>query len=254
MQSLHFFDCNASFGMRSVRLPGSFYKKEELLAQMDAYSIERALVYHAMAREYDPQTGNEILMDSIKGEKRLVPVWTVLPHYTGEFDPPQTLIRRMRGQNVRAVTMFPSPSCQNYGLSEYSCGALFSALAEHRIPLLIGLDQLGSMQALGDLCRAYPGLPIVVTNVTYRIDRDLYPLLERFDNFSVETSGYKVMDGIAQICARFGAKRLIFGTGMPVTSGSASVGLLSYADISQEDKQKIASDNLMELLGGVRYE
>lgn len=235
-------------------MPGSFYQKQELLRAMDACSIERAMVYYAMAREYDPRTGNEMLTDQLRGESRLLPVWVVLPHYTGEFDAPGTLVIRMRDAGVRAVTMFPSPVCQNFSLSEYTCGALFSVLEEHRVPLLLGLEQLGSMKAVGDLCRAYPRLPLIVTDVTYRIDRDLYPLLERFDNFYIETSGYKSMDGIAEICSRFGAGRLIFGTGMPVKSGPAAVGLIRYADISDADRQRIASENLTELLDGVLLE
>lgn len=252
MQSWRFYDCNASFGMRSLRNPGSFYKKEELLQKMSDYSIERALVFHSMAKEYDPQVGNGILMNELKGETRLSPVWAVLPHYTGEFDPPDRLLENMKKHGVRAVTMFPAPSCQNFTLAEFSCGELFRALEEHRVPLFLGMDQLGGIQNLDPICSAHPGLRIVVTNVNYRIDRDLYPLMEKHRNFYIETSGYKVMDGIAHLCSRFGAERLLFGTGMPVASGSAAVGLIAYAKISDEEKQRIASGNLEELLGGAQ--
>lgn len=252
MQSLRFYDCNASFGMRSLRNPGSFYKKEELLQKMDDYSIERALVTHSMSKEYDPQVGNGILIDELKGETRLFPVWAVLPHYTGEFDPPDKLLENMKKNGVRAVTMFPAPSCQNFSLAEFSCGGLFRAFEEYKVPLFLSMDQLGGIANLDPLCCAHPELRVVVTNVNYRVDRDLYPLMEKHRNFAIETSGYKVMDGIAHLCARFGAKRLLFGTGMPVASGSAAVGLVAYAQISDEEKQRIASENLEELLGGVR--
>lgn len=253
MQSAYrFFDCRASFGMRSYRAPGSFYKKEDLLKKMADYSIEGALVYHSMAKEYDPQVGNEMLCSELEGETKLFPVWVVLPHYTGEFDPPERLLKSMREHGVKAVTMFPSPSCQNYSFAEFTCGGLFRMCAEHRIPLFIDLDQMGGFRAVDALCSAYPDLPLVVTKVGYRVDRDLYPLMEKYRNFYIEISGYKVMDGIRQLCRRFGAQRLLFGTGMPETSGAAAVGLVSYADISDGEKQLIASKNLLKLLGGVR--
>lgn len=45
MKELEFFDCNCSFGMRSIRYPGSFYKIEDLVNKMEYYGIKRALVY-----------------------------------------------------------------------------------------------------------------------------------------------------------------------------------------------------------------
>ncbi|MFA9380045.1 MAG: amidohydrolase family protein [Acetanaerobacterium sp.] len=252
MQTYHFFDCNASFGLRSHRNPGSFYKKEELLQKLNDYSIDKALVYHAMAKEYDPQVGNDLLIEELGDQTALSPMWVALPHYTGEFDEPEILAKKMKQHGVRAVTMFPSPSCQNYSLAYFTCGELFRTLEEYRIPLFIGLDQLGGLPALDTLCAAHPKLQIVVTGVNYRIDRDLYPLMQKHTNFSIETSGYKVMDGIAEICVRFGAQRLLFGTGMPLTSGSAAVGLITYANISDKEKQMIASGNLIRLLEGVR--
>ncbi len=253
MQSAyHFFDCRASFGRRSYRAPGTFYKKEDLLNKMAEDSIEGALVYHSMAKEYDPQVGNQMLCDELAGEPKLLPEWVVLPHYTGEFDPPERLLKSMKEHGVKAVTMFPSPSCQNYSFAEFTCGALFRMCEEHRIPFFIDMDQMGGIQAVDALCSAHPKLPLVVTKVNYRIDRDLYPLMEKYRNFYIETSGYKVMDGIAQLCRHFGAQRLLFGTGMPETSGAAAIGLISYADISDEEKRMIASGNLKKLLGGVQ--
>lgn len=253
MHSLRFFDCNASFGRRSVRNPGSFYRKEELLQKMTDYGIERALVYHAMAKEYDPQVGNGILAQEIENEPRLCPVWALLPHYTGEFDTPDETAEKMRRQGVRAVTMFPSPACQFFSLAEFTCGEIFTMLEAHHIPLFIGMDQLGGLAGLEGICARHPELRVVVTGVNYRIDRDLYPLLAQYPYIYIETSGYKTMDGVGTICARFGAGRLLFGTGMPVTSGSGAVGLITYASISDEEKQMIAAGNLEKLLGGVRF-
>lgn len=252
MSTYRFYDCNASFGRRSVVNPGSFALREELLERMAEYTIDRALVYHAMAKEYDPQVGNAILLKEIEGTPALSPLWAVLPHYTGEFDPPVELLAKMRANGVKAVTMFPAASAQFFSFAEFTCGELFNAFEEHAVPLFIGLDQLNGMQAVDTLCSAHPALRVVLTNVNYRIDRDLYPLLGKHPHLHVETSGYKTMEGIAEICKRFGAERLLFGSGMPVASGSAAVGLITYSGVSDEEKRMIASGNLENLLGGVR--
>ncbi len=253
MQSAyHFFDCRASFGMRAYRAPGSFYKKEDLLKKMRDFSIDDALVYHSMAKEYDPQVGNRILTDELKNEPHLHPVWVAMPDYTGEFETPECLLKEMKENGVRAITMFPSPANQNYSFAEFTCGKLLRMCEEHRIPLFLDMDQIGGIQAVDSICSKYPELPLVVTKINYRIDRDLYPLMEKYRSFYIETSGYKVMEGISQLCAHFGAERLLFGTGMPETSGGAAVGLIAYADIPEREKEMIASANLKKLLGGVQ--
>ena len=244
----HFFDCRASYGMRCCRAPGSFWKKEDLLRKMADFNIDSALVYHAMEKEYDPAVGNRRLCGEIAGDANLFPVWALQPHYTGEFDPPEKLLPAMKANGVKAVTMFPKE--QAFSFAEFTCGEIFRMCEDHRIPLLIDLDELGGIAAVDWLCAAHPQLPLVVTNVSYRMDRDLYPLMDKYRNFSIEIAGYKPFNGVEHICRRFGAERLVFGTGMPESSGAAAVGLLVYADISDGEKNLIASGNLKKLLGG----
>lgn len=247
----HFFDCRASYGMRCYRAPGSFYRKEDLLRKMSDYSIDCALVYHSLSKEYDPMVGNHVLCREIKDDKNLFPVWAVQPHYTGEFDTPSKLLEDMRANGVKALTMFPAPSSQNFSFAEFTCGEIFHMCEEHQIPFFVDMDQMGGIAAVDWLCAAHPKLPLVVTKVNYRIDRDLYPLLDKYRNFYIEISGYKPFEGIKSICERFGAGRLIFGTGMPESAGGAAVGLVTYADITDSEKNMIASGNLKKLLGGV---
>jgi predicted TIM-barrel fold metal-dependent hydrolase len=57
---------------------------------------------------------------------------------------------------------------------------------------------------------------------------------------------------IEDIVKHFGPESLLFGTNMPQYTGTAAVSLLTYADISREDKQAIAGDNLRNLLNKVR--
>lgn len=250
MMSLDFFDCNCQVGMRGIVNPGSFYRIEDLAAKMPFYGIKKALVYHSMAREYHPQVGNSILIDEIKAYPELYPVWVLMPHHTMEFPKPQDLIGQMKTNGVKAVRMFPESWEQNYSISEWNCGELLSTLEKHRIPLMIGLDQLG-WDKVHEICSNHSGLRLILTEVDYRIDRNLYPLLNKFSNLYLETIGYKVHNGIEEICRRFGADRLIFGSNMPVIAGSAAVSMINYACISEAEKRMIAYENLEQLLGGV---
>jgi predicted TIM-barrel fold metal-dependent hydrolase len=236
--------------MRGIACPGSFYRVEDLVNRMERYGIEKALVYHSMAREYNPAEGNKMLMEEIKDYPSLIPVWVVMHHHTNEFPEPGELAGQMKNSGIKAVRMFPAAWEQNYSTSEWNCGELFSFFEDYRIPLLIGLDQLG-WDGLNTLCSSHPELRIILTSVDYRVDRNLYALMEKFRNIYIETIGYKVHSGIEEICGRFGAERLIFGSGMPVLSGGSAVSMINYSRISDREKRMIAADNIKALLGGV---
>ena len=251
MQNLHFFDCNASFGRRKVVLPNSFYKKEDLLKHMDNYGIDRALVSHAYARELDPTDGNKMLQAEIEGNSRFSPLWVALPHHTNEFPAPEELISNMKSSNAKAITLLPTTD-YFFSLSEWNCGELFSALESYNIPLFLSMSDLDPyLEKLYNILKDHPKMKLVLTNVTYRISRNLYPLMKLFPSLFVESSGIKGQDAIQDLCEVFGSHRVLFGTNMPVGSGSSAVAMVTYANISTSDKERIAHANLDELLGGV---
>lgn len=250
MESIDFFDCNCSVGMRSIVNPGSFYNTVDLIKKMEGYGISKALVYHSMAREYNPAIGNGMLANEIKDHLCLHPVWVIMPHNTGEFPNPDTLKIQLRDNGIKAVRIFPAVHEQNYNIGECNCGELFRMLELNRVPLFIGIDQL-SWDELFGLCSNHPKLRIVLTDLNYRVDRNLYSMLNRFQYLYMETIGYKVHNGIEEICTRFGAERLIFGSGMPIYSGGSAVSMINYARIGEKEKRMIAGENLKKLLEGV---
>lgn len=249
MSEISYFDCSCNIGRRGIVNPGSFYKTEDLVGQMQKLDIKQALVYHALAREYNAVEGNDLLMTEIRQFPCLSPIWVVMPHHTGEFYESYKLSQLLKEKNIKAVRMFPGINDHNYNIAEWNCGELLNMLEQNRIALLLGLDQV-SWNEIHDLCLAHPELKIILTDVTYRIDRNLYPLLKRFKNLYIETFGYKVNFGIEEITRLFGAGRLIFGSGMPAYSGAAAIAMISYAQISNDDKMKIARKNLEDMLGG----
>ena len=249
LKKLKFYDCNAMVGKRRIKNPGSFYKTDELIRKMEYYGIEKALVRHSLAGEYDPITGNSALTDEIKDRHNLSGVWVILPHQTGEF-PNAALLRELLKENrISAVAMLPKDHM--YNLDDWVCSELFDMLEETNLPLFINHDQILAYKDLHALLSSRPKLRIILTDLHYNTGRNLYPLLEKFENLFIETIGFKVHSGIEDVCRNFGAGKLIFGTCAPIYSGGAAVAMITYARISDEDKQMIASGNLEKLLGEV---
>ncbi|MEM2936225.1 MAG: amidohydrolase family protein [Candidatus Bathyarchaeia archaeon] len=256
MEDLAFFDCNCMVGRWSTLQPGSFYSVEGLLEEMSYCGIGEALVFHSLARSYSPAFGNERLLEEIRGKNQLHGCWVLLPHHTGEVPEPETMVESMLSKGVKAARLFPKE--HRYSLSEWVLGGLLPVLEEHRIPLLLDFgnvhwsDSFTDWNAVAELCSKHPKLPVILMREGLAASRNLYPLLERFENLHLDTSYYFVHRGVEEICEKFGAKHLVFGSGMPTYSAGPPMMVITYSSISQREKGLIAGENLRRLLGGVR--
>ena len=252
MEKLLFFDCNCTIGTRQVKNPGSYYRMDDQFDRMDHYGIGRALVCHATACGYSQAEGNRTLVESISGRGlwlgRLLGKWVLLPHHTGEFPAPAQLRRQMKSAGIRSAAIMP---CRHsYSIDEWVCGELFAMLEECKVPLFVSAEEVDCGD-LGAALSRHPDLRVVLTNLRCDSARNLYPLMDKFRHLYIETVGFTAYGGIEDVCARFGAERLIFGTCAPLYAGSGAVGMVMYADIGDAEKRMIASGNLDNLLGEV---
>jgi len=246
---LKFFDCNCSLGRRFAPSSEEFYNVNRLIEEMEYSGISRSLAYHSLAKEYNPDVGNECLLEEIKGIKEIEPCWVLLPSYTKETLNPEEMIKKMLNNKVRAARTFPKE--HNFSLEEWNIGDLFSVLNDHKIPLFLDLDQT-RWKEIYNICSHYSQMPLILSNVDYRIDRYLYPLLGKFNNLYIEISHYSVFRGIETICKNFGASHLLFGTRLPIFEAGSALNMLNFAHISQIDKQLISYENLDKLLREVK--
>jgi len=264
---IELFDCNAMIGRRILRSRLEFTSAAELVAEMDHLGISDALVHHSLAKEYSPSIGNERLMEEIAPHDRLHPCWVVLPSHTGEMEEPRALVGKMRDRSVRAVSKFPSPpvpppaftlQLHRYAMIETVCGDLLQALQDNRIPLFLETQNflafpLVSWETVEWILKSWPDLPLVIGGIRQRDNRTLYPLMERFESLHLDITLYGVHRGLEDFTERFGAERLVFGTGLPEFAGSGCAAQLKYAEIADADKQLIAGGNLKRILGGVKH-
>jgi hypothetical protein len=240
---LRFFDCNCAFGPYRTRVFRFARTAGELVSEMDFANIERALVYHTAMRFDHPSVGNELVVRETNGQPRLLPTLALLPSHTEELPPLKTLLLDMRKHGIRALRLFPDD--HRYFLDDITWGDQMAVFMERRIPLFIR----ASLDRIATLLRSFPKLVVVTgSQGSNPLDRYAWPLVEKFPHLIFETSSYLVDGGIEEFCKRYGAARLIFGSGFPDNAGGAAMLMLAHAEISAADRQAIASDNLCRLL------
>lgn len=240
------FDANSAIGPIILPYGGLRYTASMLLSDMEHFGIEQALVYHLLSKDYSPEVGNSLLMEETSGCEGLIACWVVMPHHAGDTKPPAELMEEMRSKGVRAVRLFPRT--HNFSLSEWCCGELLCELESRRIPLFIDLSET-NFDELKNLASLHPRLPVVLCSTGYRLDRFIYPLFSQCLNLYLEISMYPTYNGVESFCCAVGAERLLFGTGVPRFTPGSAITNLSYANITDEQKERIASRSLLELLG-----
>jgi predicted TIM-barrel fold metal-dependent hydrolase len=249
---LEFFDCNVQIGRLGSPQPEYPLTGPEIDEKLTPLGIKRALAFNALAKELHPSPGNAALIEmrSAYGPSfSILPCWVAMPHHTGEMPHPSEFVEQMRRDGARAVRLFPN--AHQYSLSDWCAGEMLDAFEEHRVPVFVELTQT-SYEQIESALRSHPALRLTLVQPSYRCDRFIYPLMERYEHFTIETSNYVVSGGIEAICRRFGASRLLFGTALPFTEPGAPVAMITFAEVSDEEKTMIAGGNLDRLLEWTR--
>jgi predicted TIM-barrel fold metal-dependent hydrolase len=248
-----FVDANVLLGPLPKRPFGAPEDVAGLLAAMDQYGIAQALVTHADAKWRDVASGNARLTGEIAGQSRLIPCWTVLPSATAEVAPEPEQVAALLAAGARAARLCPVE--HRLSLEPWEVGPLLSALAERRVPLLLDLDNVHWSESrpwhvVEWACRAHPDLPLVLLRESQSRFRTLFALLDRCQNLFVETSYLQGHDAINLIAERWGAHRLVYGSGMPLFDPGLPITGVTYAGLAPDDLAAVAGGSLLRLLEG----
>ncbi len=249
---LKFFDINTSIGVWKHPNYGGYETAEELEAILDYLQVEKAVVYQAQSHETHAPTGNQMLMEELRGHPRLLPSWVIFPHFTHEMPEPKFLVREMLDQGVRVVRLLPGIAGHRFSLEPWCGGVLLQELAAYRIPTLIDFMFFRrddpDWHLLYDLCKRYSRLPLILTGWAGLASRTFFALCKECPNLYLDISRYNLFRGILVFCQSVSAKNLLYGSGMPRIAPGVSLTTVTHSHVSDEEKQLIAAGNLERLL------
>ncbi|MGW7363026.1 amidohydrolase family protein [Streptomyces sp. NPDC054841] len=208
-----------------------------LVKELERLRIHAACVVHSHALYGDPRDGNAPL--DLIADERLRPVPVLVPGPLGTGD--------WTGGGAPLVRLCPD----RHGWSATGPQALGLTAALSRAGVAVLLDWEAVTAADVDLLAGTrPRLRIVLTGTGYRSLRELTELLDMHELLYVDTStlaGHRQVEWFAQ---RYGAHRVLFGTGAPVTDDAGPRHLLDTLDLPGDDAALVAGGNALRLLGG----
>lgn len=244
---MRFFDCNAFFGLPSLRPVVPVSSATKLLAAMDRAGVDKALVWHIAQHDHAPQLGNSLLAEAIAPHPRLMGSWTILPNQGHEFPPPRVFFAQMKAARVTALRVFPNK--HRFLLNAVSMGEILDAMVQQRVPLFLSINRGMEWRNVYQLMAEFPDLVCVVCDHGCWGDNRMFrPLIERYSHFYVDTAQYLLDGGIEAIVTDYGAGRLLFGSGFPESYFGGMMMALKHARIPEAAKHAIAHGNLERIL------
>lgn len=221
-------DANRIFGpVPTADVPTADLKG--LLAELDRLAIDEACVVHSHALHYDPAAAV-----ALPDHPRLFRVPVVVPGPLGTAALPD---------DVRMVRMCPAE--HRFALTGPHGLTAARELADRGITLLLDWESAGEIRRL---VTELPTLRVVLLNTGYRTLRELADLMDEHPEIRVDTAtlcGHLAVEWIAR---RYGAHRVLFGTGAPETDDAGPRYQLDHLELPADDVELIASGNVLALL------
>lgn len=248
---MQIIDCNVVVG-RSI-VPGAkvVENPNELLTAMDKSEIDQALIWHIAQYDTFPESGNKLACDFVANQDRLFCSWTALPPATGEI-PFNGLFDKMKAAGVFALRLFPVH--HHFVLDETALYPLAHEASACKVPFILSLSRDVVWQDVYGLLKDCPNLTCILTDIgVWGQDRYFWPLLEKYPNVYIETGLLSLeAGGLACSVKQFGAERFVYGSGYPDRYFEAPLLDLLHSDISQNDRELIASGNISRIMAEVQ--
>jgi len=249
---MEFWDCNLNYGPQTsgedLKCCGNI---DELQNELERAGISGGLVIKTLK---EAVLANNSLAEDIKNKQNLKGVWQILPSCTNEIASPYDLPKSMRQNNIAALTI--NPKAHRYLPRKFVIGDYLDMARERKIPVLLNTSRGITLEQIDDIMRDFPDLTVILTfDDCWPSDRFLRPFLDAYPNLYLDMT-YMLTDSGLKDMIKYSdcSGRILFGSGFPICYMGAHILVIKHAEISEEDKRKIAGGNLKRLLEGANYD
>jgi len=223
---------------------------EFVLSLMDRAGIDKACITHTQCRFQDFVEGNNATAAAVRAHPdRFIGFFAVNPaRYLGVLDEVGRCLDQL---GLVALRVFNNEanftSGWGAGVDGLMHRKLFEKASERGIPVYT--DGGFPFSLILSLARTYPSIRFISAGVGYGNAAEAIIAANEASNLWLDTMAMDIQDGVELLVKECGAEKLVFGSGMPLSSPSSAMLMVTMAGISEKDKAKVMGGNLARILG-----
>lgn len=245
---MEFFDCNVCYGVDiASRALQPVWSIGELLHHMNHAGVTKAMACRVEQYTAEPMLGNSLLAEDIRGCDNIYGIWTILPSHTQEMPEPDAMVRQMREKRIYGWRLCPVKL--RFLPKVFVLQDWLELGVQRNIPFFINIGHGTSYEALADILEKYPALTVVLSDPSvWPNDRLLRPFVAAYPNIYLDLTCCTTDRGIESFVQKYGSGRLLYGSGFPDSYFGANMLMVKHAEVSEQDKEAIASGNMLGIL------
>ena len=242
---MHVIDVNTSFGKRVD--PDPRFSLDALLRELDSHAVACAMSYSRRGVCYDAAAGNAETIAAAQGERRIVPVATLDPRESPDFEPE---LERCLSRGIRALRFFPG--LQGWSVSSVLFGRMLNRLSGSGVCLIFSVAEGGDRwDNVGRIAEATAGsgLPVILCDTYYHDMAEAMAVMQEHPHVYADTNWQALVGALEIMAEQVGADRLLYGSGAPERPMQKALNQVLETELDEEQKAAILGGNAMRLLG-----
>lgn len=223
-----------------------------LLRQMDALGIERSVLVPVKPRGYRFEPENARLSRLAAAHRDRFSAWCRVDPWQRD----RALAELRRGLDEGAVGLYLDPLEELCPATSELVSPLVALAAERGRPTMVvgGHVRVSDAWQIGELARRHPDAVIIATsggqiNISGAALGEAETMLAEHPNVLMETSGIYREDFIEDQASRFGAGRILFGSGAPVYDRAHELDRIRLAHLAPEARRQMAAGTARRVFG-----
>lgn len=251
---MDFFDCNTSYGIPlNCNDLYPVHTIDVLKKEIERAGVKKAVVGRIEHWLSSTLTANDMLATDIKNLDNFYGLWSIVPSHTHELPDPAAMPTVMR-QN-RIIGWRLCPEIARFMVRTFVLRDWLDIATRYKIPIFINTSHGTSLDELADIMKDYPELTVVLTySNCWPSDRLLRPFIAEYSNIYLDMSYWFIDGGIEDFVKEYGSGRLLYGSGFPYSYFGSNMLMIRHAELSEKDKEAIASGNMERIVREVNYD
>jgi hypothetical protein len=223
---------------------GHPFGRDGVVASMDKYKIDTAVLVPNLAVMCDFREGNRQLLEAIKGDDRLYGYLVVNPNYPDES---VDLMREMAAnRKFVALALFGGASRPYPNLDD--CDEIINSYRRFAKPVFLHTAHAEAVEAAKEMAAAFPTLQFIFGSMggpDWKRALNLGKLI----NVHLETSGSFDVEKIEEAVEKVGAHKVLFGSDLPFSDPASEIALIRASNVPKDAMIKVFDQNAVKLFG-----